>query len=189
MKHLFLDPFQAPFGLLNLRTRFLWWLFMITSCKKSKTFWTSVFHKTWKTSFWAHFALFWPKKSRLRFLSKYPELSLFKLDDALISWKKLASFYWCCRKKLWTNRQTYKLTNRLKVSHRTFTSCIQQEQKKQSLAEFHTTNSHNKRLLTLLPPLKVWTVAYLCPIAILQCLLQISFSFHSAFWAINEKGH
>ena len=61
-------------------------------CKKSEKNLASIFHKTWKTSFWAHFGSLWPKNPKTRFYSKRQVASLLKLNETLTSSKKTKKF-------------------------------------------------------------------------------------------------
>ena len=61
-------------------------------CKKSKKNLATIFHKTWKTSFWAHFGSLWPKNPKTRFYSKRQVASLLKLNETLTSRKKTKKF-------------------------------------------------------------------------------------------------
>ena len=47
--------------------------------QKSEKFHKLIFHKTWKTSFWVHFGLFWSNKPRTKCFSKKSVFDIFKV--------------------------------------------------------------------------------------------------------------
>ena len=70
------QPLLGHFWPKNLKTRLFWKKTIrsvlslhatVSSQKKSEKFCLSVFHKTWKTSFWGHYNTFWPKNIKTRF--------------------------------------------------------------------------------------------------------------------------
>ena len=69
----------GSFWLKNIKTRFfpnilfrsmLRLCATVALCKGSEQFWVTIFHKTWKTSYWAHFGPFWPKNVKQDFHKK-----------------------------------------------------------------------------------------------------------------------
>ena len=87
-------PILAYFGPKTLKQNsFLRLYVALTSFKKSKSFHTSTFHKTQKTSFLGLFCTFWPKNPRISFfLLQNPALSLSKVYNTVTSFKKLENF-------------------------------------------------------------------------------------------------
>ena len=49
--------------------------------------WVSIFHKTWKTSFWVHFGFSWPKHLKIRFFSTKSFGSILKINAVVTSCK------------------------------------------------------------------------------------------------------
>ena len=62
--------------------------FTATSSKKSEKLWTLIFYKTWKTSFWVHFGLLWPKNLTIIFSQKISFLSVISLHATATTHQK-----------------------------------------------------------------------------------------------------
>ena len=77
------------------------------SRKKSEKLFAPIFHKTWKTYFWA----LWAQKPQNKIFFIFGSMSHIKIDDTFHSKISKCSF----REELPTNRKTEKLTKRTKT--------------------------------------------------------------------------
>ena len=75
--------------------------FTATSSKKSEKLWTLIFYKTWKTSFWVHFGLLWPKNLTIIFSQKISFLSVISLHATTTTHQKKKKIHALIFDKTW----------------------------------------------------------------------------------------